>query len=81
MATTVLSPGVYIEEERGPRPIRGVGTSVPVLIGFAPRGPINTPTLVTNWVEFEDLFGGFLPGAFLPYSVFGFFDNGGERFG
>ncbi len=79
MATTLLSPGVYIEEERGPRPIRGVSTSVPVLIGFAPRGPINQPTLVTNWVEFEDLFGGFLPGAFLPYSVFGFFDNGGER--
>jgi phage tail sheath protein FI len=79
MATTFLSPGVYIEEERGPRPIQGVGTSVPVLIGFAPRGPINKPTLVTNWVQFEDLFGGFLPGAFLPYSVFGFFDNGGER--
>lgn len=80
MATTLLSPGVYIEERaRGPRPIRGVGTSVPVLIGFAPRGPINQPTLVTNWIEFEDLFGGFLPGAFLPYSVFGFFDNGGQR--
>ena len=79
MATTYLSPGVYIEEvDRGPRPIQGVGTSMAALIGFAARGPINEPTLVTSWVQFEDVFGGFLPGAYLPYSVFGYFQNGGD---
>lgn len=79
MATTFLSPGVYVEEvDRGPKPIEGVSTSVAAFIGFTEKGPLNEPTLVTSWPRFEDIFGGFLPGAFLPYSVFGFFDNGGE---
>jgi phage tail sheath protein FI len=51
---------------------------MPAFIGFAARGPINEPMLVDSWVKFEDLFGGFLPGAYLPYSVFGFFENGGD---
>ena len=67
MATSYLSPGVYIEDvDRGPRPIQGVDTSVAAFIGFSARGPINEPTLVTSWVQYEDIFGGFLPGAFLP---------------
>lgn len=38
MATTYLSPGVYIEEiDRGPKPIQGVGTNVTAFIGFTER--------------------------------------------
>ncbi len=43
---TYLSPGVYVEEvEAGSRPIEGVGTAVAAFVGFAARGPYNTPTL------------------------------------
>ena len=79
MATTYLSPGVYIEEvDRGPKPIQGVSTSVAAFIGFTEKGPVNETTLVTNWTQFVETFGGFLQGAFLPYSVYGFFNNGGN---
>ena len=79
MATTYLSPGVYVDDaERGPKPIVGVRTSVAAFIGFTEKGPVNQPTLLTSWPQFEETFGGFLPGAFLPYSVYGFFSNGGE---
>ncbi|NHZ72357.1 MAG: phage tail sheath family protein [Aquificales bacterium] len=38
---------------------------------------LNKATLVTNWTQFQDIFGGFLPGAFLPDAVYGYFANGG----
>ena len=39
---------------------------------------LNKPQLVTNWTQFEDLYGGFVPGAMLAHSVYGFFNNGGS---
>src|SRR5690606_24253367 len=36
------------------------------------------PRLVTNWTQFESLYGGFAPGAMLPHSVYGYFNNGGS---
>jgi phage tail sheath protein FI len=79
MATTYLSPGVYVEEvDRGPKPIQGVSTSVAAFIGFTEKGPVNDATLVTNWTQFVETFGGFVEGAFLPYSVYGYFNNGGN---
>ncbi len=79
MATTYLSPGVYVEEvDRGPKPIQGVSTSVAAFIGFAEKGPVNEATLVTNWTQFVETFGSFIQGAYLPYSVYGYFNNGGN---
>ncbi|GAA2229969.1 phage tail sheath family protein [Streptomyces amakusaensis] len=58
-----LSPGVYIEEiDAGPRPIAGVGTSTAGMVGVTARGPSSgKPKLVTNFLEFQNTFGGFLP--------------------
>ena len=79
MATAYLSPGVYVEEvDRGPKPIQGVSTSVAAFIGFSEKGPLNEATLVTNWTQFVETFGGFVDGAFLPFSVYGYFNNGGN---
>ena len=73
-----LSPGVYVEEvEAGSRPIEGVGTAVAAFVGLAERGPANTPTLVTNWSQFSQTFGGFMEGSYLAHSVYGYFLNGG----
>ena len=80
MAPTYLSPGVYVEEvDGGSKPIEGVPTAVAAFVGFAEKGPINTPTLVTNWTQFVDGFGDFMEGFFLAHSVYGYFNNGGGR--
>jgi uncharacterized protein len=77
------TPGVYIHE--GPsagRPIEGVATAVAAFVGIAPAGPINTPTLVTSWIDFARKFGHegdpFVDGAYLGHAVNGFFANGGS---
>src|SRR6476646_3728224 len=73
-----LSPGVYVEEvEAGSRPIEGVGTAVAAFVGLAAQGPVNTPTLVTNWSQFVSTFGDFVPGSYLAHAVYGYFLNGG----
>ena len=54
-------------------------------VGFTAKGPRDDPSdphglkprLVTNWTQFEQLYGGFVPGAMLPHSVYGYFNNGG----
>lgn len=95
MATTYLSPGVYVEEvDRGTKPIEAVGTSTAAFIGVtaeasrkainpdtgereAVESVLNKATLVTNWTQFADIFGGFVEGAYLPDAVYGYFANGG----
>lgn len=78
MSPQYLSPGVYVEEvDTGSKPIEGVGTAVAGFIGFAAKGPVNTPTFVANWTQFTGLFGGFVAGAYLAHGVYGYFNNGG----
>jgi phage tail sheath protein FI len=75
---TYLSPGVYIEEaEAGSRPIEGVGTAVAAFVGLAEKGPVNEPTLVSNWSQFTSTYGEFVDGSYLAHAVYGFFMNGG----
>ncbi len=84
-----LSPGVYIQEvDSGPRPIQGVGTACAAFVGFAPAGPPNTPSLVTNWSQYVETYGDLdesgrrnphMPGAYMSHAVYGYFLNGGGR--
>jgi phage tail sheath protein FI len=89
-----LSPGVYVEEvDRGPKPIEGVGTAMAAFVGFSEKAEmvreidnefvvenlLNKPQLVTNWTQYVERFGGFVPGIQLPNSVYGYFMNGGTR--
>lgn len=75
---TYLSPGVYVEEvEAGTRPIEGVGTSVAAFVGLATKGPVNEPTLVSNWTQYAETFGDFTENAYLAHAVYGWFLNGG----
>jgi len=77
----LLTPGVIIQEvEFGPQPIEGVSTSTAGFVGETERGPSEgPPTLVTTFADFQRKFGGLLSGKDLPYSISGFFDNGGRR--
>jgi phage tail sheath protein FI len=89
-----LSPGVYVEEvDRGPKPIEGVGTAMAAFVGFTEKAELlrqvdgeiltedllNRPQLVTNWSQYVERFGEFVPGAYLPNAVYGYFTNGGTR--
>ncbi|MEI2732817.1 MAG: phage tail sheath subtilisin-like domain-containing protein [Dermatophilaceae bacterium] len=75
-----LSPGVYVEEvEAGSRPIEGVGTAVAAFVGLAEKGPMHEPTLVSNWTQFAETFGDFMPGTYLAHAVYGYMQNGGSN--
>lgn len=75
-----LSPGVYVEEiEIGGKPIEGVSTSTAGFLGECERGP-TTPRLISSWLEYQRVYGSFFGSdKYLPYTVQGFFDNGGQR--
>jgi len=77
-----LAPGVYVEEiEIGAKPIEGVSTSTAGFIGMAEKGPIDQPTLITNWGQFVETFGRYNAdkAPYLPPAIYGFFANGGQR--
>lgn len=72
------SPGVYVEEvSSGVKPIAGVGTSVGAFVGIAEKGVIGKAVLVTNWSQFVNEFGQFIPNGYLAYAVYSFFAEGG----
>lgn len=76
---TLTYPGVYIQEiSSGVRPIAVASTSTAAFVGLAQMGP-TSPTRVTNWTEFQRLFGTFNSDGYLAYSVFQFFNNGGQQ--
>jgi phage tail sheath protein FI len=78
MASSYLSPGVYVEEvDRGTKPLEMVGTSTCGFIGEANVGPVNQPILCTNWSTFTKHFGDFENSDYLAHAVYGFFNNGG----
>ena len=59
---------VVVEEvPSGSAPIEGVGTAIAGFIGMAPQGPVNAPTMVTNWRQYVALFGDITSGAYLGH--------------
>jgi Bacteriophage tail sheath protein len=81
MATSYLSPGVYVEEvDRGSKPIEAVGTNTVGFLGESAKGPMNESVLITNWSQFVKTFGDFKDcSEHLAHAVYGFFNNGGSR--
>lgn len=78
MAVQVSYPGVYIDEFTPGAPIQGVATNIAALVGVAARGPLDRPTRVTSWEQFQRVFGEEpVPGFYLWYAARGFFENGG----
>jgi phage tail sheath protein FI len=65
------------EVSSGSKPIEGVGTAVAAFVGFAEKGPVNEPTLITNWTQFTQSFGEFVEASYLAHAVYGYFLNGG----
>ena len=64
MASTLMTPGVYIEEKNAfPSSAVAVETAVPVFIGYTEKAErfgkslLTKPTRVTSFAEFVELFG------------------------
>lgn len=80
MPVALTYPGVYVEEiPSGVRTITGVGTSVTAFVGYTARGPINSPTQLFNFGDFERQFGGLSRDSEVAYAVQQFFLNGGTE--
>ena len=78
MPVTPTYPGVYIEEiPSGVRTITGVATSITAFIGRARRGPVNDPTRVQSYAEYERKFGTLWKESTMGYAVQHYFLNGG----
>jgi hypothetical protein len=72
------TPGVYIREVEVKPPPR-VRMDITGFVGQAERGPLNFPQPLTSWGEYLDIFGDFVGYGYLPYCVFTFFGNGGDK--
>ncbi|SEL79150.1 phage tail sheath family protein [Haloferax larsenii] len=73
------SPGVYVEEvQSGSKSVEGVSTSTAGFLGQTERGPVE-PRLITNYSDFERLYGSSPKSSNLDSAVDGFFKNGGSR--
>ena len=74
------TPGVYVEEvSSGSKPIEAGATNIVGFLGVAEKGPVDEPTLVTNWTQYTKLFGGMHTGGWLGHGVYQFFQNGGSK--
>lgn len=73
-------PGVYVVEvPSGNHTIPGVSTSITAFVGRTPRGPVNEPTTIFSFADFERLFGGIAYDYPVSYAVQDFFVTGGSQ--
>jgi len=76
---TYLTPGVYFEAtDQNSQALTVLRTDIAAFIGIAQMGPLNVPTPVNSWAQFQTVFGSFLPNAYMAYCAKAFFENGGE---
>lgn len=79
------APGVYRSPDRVEFAFGPIRLDVAGFVGLAPRGPVNEPTQIDNWTDFQLTFGGFdAPKeldayGLLPYAVEAFFAQGGVK--
>jgi phage tail sheath protein FI len=80
MPVLTTYPGVYIEElPSGVRTISPVATSITAFVGRVLKGPVNEPTVIKSYGDFERLFGGLWRLSPVSYAVQQFYMNGGSE--
>jgi hypothetical protein len=70
-------PGSARADVALPAPIERLPAAVTAFVGRALKGPLNTPTAISSFAEFQQQFGGLWQPATLGYAVEQFFENGG----
>ena len=69
MAERIVSPGVFTRERDLSFLPQAIGEIGAAIIGPTKRGPAFTPTQITNFQEFEELFGGVDQRFYTPYAA------------
>ena len=69
MAERIVSPGVFTRERDLSFLPQAIGEIGAAIIGPTKMGPAFTPTQVTNFQEFEEMFGGVDARFYTPYAV------------
>jgi len=67
------------EISSGVRTIAGVATSITAFVGRTDRGPVDEPTTIHSFADFERIFGGLSYESTLSYAVRDFYLNGGQE--
>jgi len=79
MPAAPRAPGVDVEWVSADVPVpAAVRTDVAGFVGIAQRGPDHQPVRISGWSQFQTVFGGYDPRAWLAFAVNGFFANGGD---
>lgn len=79
------APGIYRSPDRVEFAFAPIRFDIAGFVGLALRGPVNEPTQVDSWTDYQRAFGGFeAPDEInayrlLPYAVEAFFAQGGAR--
>jgi len=80
MPITPTYPGVYIQEvPSGVHTITGVPTSITAFIGRTERGPVNDPTTINSFADYERNFGPLTLLGTMGFAVRDFYLNGGSQ--
>ena len=69
MAERIVSPGVFTRERDLSFLPQAIGEIGAAIIGPTKKGPAFTPTQVSNFQEFEEMFGGMDARFYTPYAV------------
>jgi hypothetical protein len=84
MAETLISPGVFLNENDLSQITQGPVAAGAALLGPTVTGPVNIPTLVTSYSEYKALFGAsFISGGFnyeylTSIAALNYFEQGGD---
>ena len=69
MAERIVSPGVFTRERDLSFLPQAIGEIGAAIIGPTKQGPAFTPTQLTSFQEFEEMFGGMDARFYTPYTV------------
>jgi phage tail sheath protein FI len=79
MLSNRTTPGVYIQELLAPsHAITAVPTSLCAFLGRASIGPLDAPSTISSFVDFQNLYGPLDTAFPMSYAVYDFFNNGGN---
>lgn len=75
-----LLDGIHIAESPdAEQPIARIGPQATAFVGRALRGPVNRPTVIHSFAEYQQVFGGLWQPSPMSYAVEHFFEQGGRR--
>ena len=69
MAERIVSPGVFTNELDQSFIAGGVAQIGAAIVGPTVKGPALVPTQITNFAQFQQIFGTTTPDSYVPYVV------------